>query len=260
MSAPHEPGPLAGGNEDPAGESRATTVPATGAKGETERVELDRAAQTVSRRMAEAKATVPHIYLRTEIDVSRASEVRAAFSAAAAEGEPVPTLRDMLVKSVALALRDHPRANGSYRDGGLELYSRVNVGFAVFAADALVVPTIADADQLSLAEIATESKRLGDQVRSGQITAAGLSGGTFTIVDLGGFGVRDFDPVIHGGQAATLGVGEVAERPVVREGALVPAHVMEVSLACDHRILYGAEAAGFLAGIRLNLEEPDRIA
>jgi pyruvate dehydrogenase E2 component (dihydrolipoamide acetyltransferase) len=230
------------------------------AKGETRRVELDRAGQTVARRMAEAKATAPHVYLRTQIDMSRAAEVRSAFSAAAADGEPVPSLRDMLVKAVALALRDVPRANGSYRDGGLELHSRINIGIAVFDEDSVVVPTIADADQLSLGEIATESRRLADQVRTGQITAAGLSGGTFTIVDLGEFGVRDFDPVIHGGQAAALGTGEVAAHPIVREGEIVPALLMEISLACDHRILYGAEAARLLAGIRTRLEEPDRIA
>ncbi len=240
-------------------ELRPPTAPA-GAKGEVDRVELDRAGQTVARRMAEAKATAPHLYLRSEIDMSRAAEVRAAFSAAAADGEPVPSLRDMLVKAVALALREHPRANGSYRDGGFDLYSRVNVGIADYDDGTMVVPTISDADRLSLAGIATESRRLSEQVRTGQITAAGLSGGTFTIVDLGGFGVRDFDPVIHGGQAAVLGVGEARERPVFREGELVPALLMEVSLACDHRILYGAEAAAFLNGIRTNLEEPDRIA
>lgn len=237
-----------------------TTRASAGAKGDTERVELDRTAQTVARRMAEAKATVPHVYYRADIDMSRSVEVRAAFRAAAAGGEPVPSLGDMVVKAVALALRDHPRANGSYRDGGLELYSRVNIGFAISAEGTHVVPTISDADRLSLAEISAERSRLTDKAASGQITAAGLSGGTFTIFDLGGFGLRDFDPVIHGGQAATLAVGEVAERPVVREGAIVGAHVMEVSLACDHRILHGAEAAAFLGEVRSNLEEPDRIA
>lgn len=236
------------------------TTTSAGAKGEVERIELDRAAQTAARRVAEAKATVPHIYLRTGIDMTRVAEVRAAFSAAATGGEPVPSLRDMLVKAVALALREHPRANGSYRDGGLELYSRVNVGIAVSGEGTTVVPTITDADRLSLAEIATESRRLADQVRTGQITAAGLSGGTFTIIDLGEFGVRDFDPVVHGGQAGALGVGEVSERPAVRDGELVPARIMEASLACDHRILDGAGAAAFLAAIRSNLEEPDRIA
>jgi len=237
-----------------------TTRASPSAKGETERVELDRAEQTLTRRMAESKATVPHVYLRATIDMTRAVEVRAAFSAAAAAGEPVPSTTDMVIKAVALALREHPRANGSYRDGGLELYSRINVGFAVTIGDSLAVPTVVDADRLSLAEIATESRRLTDEVQTGQATAAAVAGGTFSIFDLGGFGVRDFDPVIFGGQAGTLGLGEIAERPIVRDKGPGKAHLMEVSLACDHRILFGAGAAGFLGGIRRNLEEPDRLA
>ena len=230
------------------------------AKGETERVELDRAEQTLARRVAESKATVPHTYLRTTIDLSRAVEVQTAFGAAADPGEPVPSVADMVVRATALALREHPRANGSYRDGGLELYSRVNVGVAVATGDSLAVPTIVDADRRSLAEIATESRNLAREVQEGRATATALSGGTFTIVDLGGFGVRDFDPVIFGAQAAALGLGEVAQRPVVRDSIPGTAYLMEVSLACDHRILYGAGAASFLADVRRNLEEPDRLA
>ncbi len=229
------------------------------AKGTTERVELDRPEQTLARRVAESKATVPHVYLRSDVDMSKAVRVQAAYGQTAAGGEPVPSLGDMVIKAVALALRQHPRANGSYRDGGLELYSRINVGFAVTQNAALAFPTIPDADRLSLGELAAESRRLSEQVRSGQITASDLSGGTFTIFNFGGLGVRDFDPVIHGGQAGMLAVGEVTERPVVREGEFTAAWVMEVSLACDHRILYGAEAAAFLAVIRGNLEDPERL-
>ena len=165
----------------------------------------------------------------------------------------------MVIKAVALALREHPRANGSYRDGGLELYSRINVGVALATGHTVTVPTVTDADRLSLGEIAAESGRLSEQVRSGQITASDLSGGTFTVFSLGGFGVRDFDPIIHGGQAGLLALGEVAERPVVRDGELTAAPVMELSLACDHRILHGAEAAGYLDAIRSNLEDPERL-
>jgi pyruvate dehydrogenase E2 component (dihydrolipoamide acetyltransferase) len=228
------------------------------AKGETERVELDRAAQALVRRAAESKATVPHSYLRARVDVTGAVEIQLAFAAAAGEN-PVPGLQDMVIKATALALRAHPRANGSYRDAGLELYSRVNIGFSVFPGEALVFPTIVDADRLDLAGIAAERRRLSDEARAGQITAAGQAGGTFTVMDLGEFGVSDFDPVIHGGQAGMLGIGEPAERPLVRDGELTTGRVMEISLACDHRILYGSEAAGLLAAIRSNLEQPDRL-
>jgi pyruvate dehydrogenase E2 component (dihydrolipoamide acetyltransferase) len=192
--------------------------------------------------------------------MTRAVEIRGAFAAAAAAGEPEPSTADMVVKAVALALREHPRANGSYRGGELELYSRINVGIAVTSGESLAVPTIVDANQLSLGEIAAEARRLAGEVQSGQATAAALAGGTFTVFDLGGFGVRDFDPVIFGGQAGALGVGAVAERPWIREGGPGKAQLMEVTLACDHRILYGASAAAFLASIRRNLEEPDRLA
>ena len=230
------------------------------AKGEVERVELDRAGQTIARRMAESKATAPHLYLRADVDMSQAVSVRAAFSQTVADGEPLPTLNDMVIKAVALALRDHPRANAAYRDGGFELYSRINVGIVVAAADSFAVPTITDADGLTLGEIASESSRLAARVRDGQITPPELAGGTFTVSNLGMFGVRSFDPVINGGQAAILGVGEVSEQAVVRDGEATSAQMMEVGLACDHRILYGAGAAAFLAGIKANLEQPDLLA
>jgi pyruvate dehydrogenase E2 component (dihydrolipoamide acetyltransferase) len=230
------------------------------AKGEVERVDPGRSGQTIARRIAESKATVPHLHLRADIDMSRAVAVRAAFSQTMADGERLPTLNDMVVKAVALALRDHPRANGAYRDGGFELYSRINVGIAVAAADSFAVPTITDADRLTLAEIARESHRLAARVRDGQITPPELAGGTFTVSNLGMFGVRSFDPVINGGQAANLGVGEVGERAVVRDGEVMSAQIMEVGLACDHRILYGAGAAAFLTAIKANLEQPDLIA
>ena len=230
------------------------------AKGEVERIELDRAGQTIARRMAESKATAPHLYLRADVDMSQAVAVRAAFRQTVADGEPVPTINDMVVKAVALALRDHPRANGAYRDGGFELYSRINVGVVVATTDSFAVPTIADADQRTLGEIATESSRLAARVRDGEITPPELAGGTFTVSNLGMFGVRSFDPVINGGQAAILGVGEVSEMAVVRDGTIATAKMMEVGLACDHRILFGAEAAAFLAAIKANLEKPDLLA
>ncbi|MGK2954813.1 MAG: dihydrolipoamide acetyltransferase family protein [Solirubrobacterales bacterium] len=229
-------------------------------KGDVETVELTRLQQLISRRMSESKATAPHFYLRTEVDMSRAVEVRTAFKEAAENGEVVPSFNDMVVKATAMALRHHPRANGNYRDGRVELYSRINVGFAVAANDSLVVPTIGDADRKDLREIAAESRRLAERVRSSEITPPELAGGTFSISNLGMFGVRGFDAVINPGQAGILAVGEIAEQPVVRDGEIVPAYLMEVSLSCDHRILYGADGAELLAEIKNNLEEPGLLA
>ncbi|MCB0829154.1 MAG: 2-oxo acid dehydrogenase subunit E2 [Solirubrobacterales bacterium] len=257
---------LEGARTTPAPEPQADTPRAAGGKGieankgEVETVEPSRLQQIVSRRMAESKATAPHFYLRAEIDMSRAVEVRAGFKETSAEGEVVPSLNDFVVKAVATALTHHPRANGAYRDGRFEFYSRINIGVAVAADDALVVPTIGDADSKDLRQIAAESRRLAGRVRSGEITPPELSGGTFTVSNLGMFGIRSFDAVINSGQAGILAVGEVAERPVVRGGKLGSAHLMEASLACDHRILYGADGARFLGEIRRYLEEPGLLA
>ena len=223
-------------------------------KGETEVVELSRTQQLVARRMAESKATVPEFTLTTEIDMEACVAQRTELKAL--EREPVPSYNDMVVKACALALREHPRANGAYKDGRFELYSRVNVGVAVAAQDALVVPTVFDADAKALGQIAAEARTLAERVRSGAITPPELSGGTFTVSNLGMFGVTDFVAVINPPQAAILAVGAMAPRPVVRDGQLVVRHVMAVTLTCDHRILYGADAAQFLARIRTLLEHP----
>jgi pyruvate dehydrogenase E2 component (dihydrolipoamide acetyltransferase) len=173
-----------------------------------------------------------------------------------------PTFNDMVVKACALALREHPRANGSYRDGGFELHERVNVGVAVAIAaedplgSALVVPTIFDADQKALGEIARETRALAGRVRDGSITPPELSGSTFTVSNLGMYGIRSFSAIVNPPQAAILAVGAVQERPTAREGELVVGHEMAITLSCDHRILYGADAALFLARVRELLEEP----
>ena len=241
----------------------APVAPSTGAgerpetaKGTVETIEPSRLQQTVARRMAESKATAPHFYLQAEIDMSRAFDARARLKAGAAEGEPVPSFNDMVVKAAAIALREFPRANGAYRDGRFELYSRVNVGIAVAGPEALVVPTVFDADRKGLREIAATTRALAARVRSGEITPPELSGATFTVSNLGMYGVTNFHPVINSPQAAILAVGAIAEAPVIRSGELETARLMGVTLACDHRILYGADGAEFLARIRALLEEP----
>jgi pyruvate dehydrogenase E2 component (dihydrolipoamide acetyltransferase) len=230
------------------------------AKGRTTYQEPSRLQQVVARRMAESKATAPHFYLQAEIDMSACVEARGKIKAMSAEGEVVPSFNDMVVKACALALREFPLANGAYKDGRFELYSRVNVGVAVAAQDALVVPTVFDADRKGLREIATDSRSLAGKVRDGSITPPELSGGTFTVSNLGMYGVSNFSAVINAPQAAILAVGAIAEKPVVRAGEITTAHMLGVTLACDHRILYGAPAAEFLARIRALLEEPLSLA
>jgi pyruvate dehydrogenase E2 component (dihydrolipoamide acetyltransferase) len=226
------------------------------AKGTVEVQELSKLQQVVARRMSESKATAPHFYLQAEIDMSAAVEGRKRVKELAGEGDVVPSFNDMVVKACALALREHPRANGAYRDGKFELYSRVNVGVAVAGQDALVVPTVFDADSKSLGRIAKDARAIAERVRAGAITPPELSSGTFTVSNLGMFGIHSFVAVINPPQAAILAVGAMAATPVVRDGEVTVRHMMRLTLACDHRILYGADAAQFLGRIRERLENP----
>jgi pyruvate dehydrogenase E2 component (dihydrolipoamide acetyltransferase) len=244
----------------PAAPAAAPSPAAETAKGEVTVQEPNKLQQTVARRMAESKATAPHFYLTAEIDMSAAVEARGRLKEVAAEGDVVPSFNDMIVKACAIGLREYPKANGAYRDGRFELYSRVNIGVAVAAPGALVVPTVFDADKKGLREIASDARALAAKVRDGSITPPELSGGTFAVSNLGMFGIDEFSAVINTPQAGILAVGAIKERPAVRNGQIVPAHLMNVTLACDHRILYGAEGAEFLARVRALLEEPVALA
>jgi len=259
----------------PAPASRALDGVAT-AKGETTEVELTRTQQTIARRMAESKATIPDFTLQVEVDMEECVKLRAQLKRlarpeggaepGAAAGEAhrreqikPPTYNDMVLKACALALREHPAANASYRDGRMQLHSRVNVGVAVAAEGALVVPTVFDADEKSLGEIARETHTLADRVRSGAITPPELGGGTFTVSNLGMYGVRSFTAIINPPQAGILSVGSLEPRAIVSDGELVARNSLTLTLACDHRILYGAEAALFIARVRELLQTPSAL-
>jgi pyruvate dehydrogenase E2 component (dihydrolipoamide acetyltransferase) len=236
----------------------AAEPPTAGVKGATEIHELTRVQQVIARRMAETKATVPDFQVQTEVVMDDAVALRASLKAIAHD-QPVPSFNDLIVKASALALRKHPRANGSYRDGHFELHERVNVGIAVAAEDALVVPTLTDADTKSLGQIAADSRRLAERVRDGTITPPELSGATFTVSNLGMFGMTAITPVINSPQAAILGVG-MMRATLARVGEeIVDRSLLTLSLTCDHRILYGADAARLLADIKSLLETPLRL-
>jgi pyruvate dehydrogenase E2 component (dihydrolipoamide acetyltransferase) len=200
------------------------------AKGTPEVIELSKQQQAFARRVAESKATIPHLLLRATVEMTPAAEAGAEVV-------------DLIVRACGLALREQPRVNSSYRDGTVEQHSRVNVGVVVPTGDAPVVPTIFDADSKALGEIAAERRELVSRAEGGSITAPELAGGTFTVWDLGPSGVRDFDPVIVPPQAANLGAGAIEERRLT------------LTLACDHRVLQGSEGADFLARLRELLEE-----
>jgi pyruvate dehydrogenase E2 component (dihydrolipoamide acetyltransferase) len=216
----------AGATHDPSSQSPET------AKGQVEVLELTKLQQVVARRMSESKATAPHFYLTTEVDMSAAVAARARIKEISNEGEPVPSFNDMVVKACAIALRKFPRANGAYKDGRFELYSRINVGIAVAA------------------------RALAGKVRDGRISPPELSGGTFSVSNLGMYGITSFGAIVNSPQAGILAVGAITDKPVVKDGEVVPGKVMEMTLSCDHRILYGADGAEFLANIKRILQEP----
>lgn len=230
-------------------------APAT--RSEPQAVELTSTQALIARRMAESRATIPDFSLNIDVDMSNALSLYRQLKSGA---DPAPTLNDLIVKACALALSEFPVANGSYRDGLLELHSRVNVGIAVATDTSLIVPTIVDVDRRSLSEIAAASRELVAKVRDGTITPAELSGATFTVSNLGMYGITSFTAIINPPQAAILAVGAVERRAVPREQEVRVADVMSATLACDHRILYGAYAARFLGRIRELLEEPSALS
>jgi pyruvate dehydrogenase E2 component (dihydrolipoamide acetyltransferase) len=217
---------------------------------------MNRTQRLIARRMVASRTEVPEFALTAVVDMDAAVAARAALKASTPAGGRVPSYNDMVVRACALALREHPQANGSFVDDAFVTYDRVNIGVAVAAPGALLVPTVLDADRLTLAEIGAETRRLAAAVRARTILPAELGGATFTVSNLGMYRVDQFEAVIAAPQAAILAVGALRRVPVVRGEALVPGHEMRMTLACDHRVLYGADGAELLGRICTLLEEP----
>lgn len=218
----------------------------TGAKGDVRVQEPTRSERIVARRSAESRATVPDLEFAVEVEME---------ATLAACRERRVELTAALVRACALALRAVPRANGAYRDGHFELYSRVNVGVVLTPGDDYVVTTVFDADTTALVELGKEIARLRQRAATGELSSAEVSGATFTLFEAGALGIDSSTPLLIPPQAAAASAGTVRERAVVRDGAIVPSHMMTLRLACDHRILYGAHAAKFLSLIKSHLEE-----
>ena len=215
-------------------------------KGEVTVIELGRDERAIARRSAESRATVPNVEFTAEVDMA-ASLAREAELGCGTTG--------LLVRAAAHALTAVRRVNGSYRDGRYELYSRINVGVTIADEGLYVVPTVFDADQKSAIEIATELARLYVRAREGSLTPPELSGATFTVTDSIAYDIATLTPLIISPQAAALAAGPIRDVPVVRDGTVVPGHTMVLTLACDHRIVYGAHASAFLEELKAHLEE-----
>jgi pyruvate dehydrogenase E2 component (dihydrolipoamide acetyltransferase) len=227
----------------------------TATRGHSTPIEPTNAQQTVARRMAESKATAPEFFVETEVDMTTCVAYREQLRSMVS---PLPSFNDFVIKASGLALRQYPNVNSAYKDGHFEQYSDVNVGIVVSATDVLAVPTLFNVDQKGLAQVAAESHQLAEAVRTRTIQPSQLSGGTFSISNLGMYGVDRFTAILNPPQAAILAVGAINRRAVIAEDgmSLVIRQIMNMTLTCDHRILYGAEAAEFLAAIKAWLESP----
>ncbi len=234
---------------------RGRDVPAAAAgKGDVETVELTATQATIARRMVESATTIPSFSVSVDVDMTLIAELRRG---ARHEPDDTPSLNDFVVKAAAQALRDLPRLNASFAGGRVERYSLVNVGIAVATDDALLVPVVHDADRKPLAEIAAETRRLAEAARRRTLAPADLADGTFTVSNLGMFGVRAFTAIVDPPQAAILAVGGVRRAPVEdADGGVVFRDLMSVTLSCDHRVVYGADGAQFLSRLRDLLERP----
>jgi pyruvate dehydrogenase E2 component (dihydrolipoamide acetyltransferase) len=221
-------------------EQPAPPAEAPGLKGQTRVEEPTRAQRAIARRSAESRATVPFLELVADVDMSACLALRDARG---------HSLTAMLVSACAHGLSHVPRANAAYRDGRFELYSRVNVGLVVHSADAFSTPTILDADTKSLEALSVECEALIERAQTGRLTPPELAGATFTLSDMSRYGPVRWSPPVTPPHAATIACGALRATPVVRDGSVVAGHTMVMTLACDHRILYGETAAQFLDAI-----------
>jgi len=264
LPEPEPEAPAGRGGAEVAGADTVTT-----ARGQTIEIELTRAQHTFARRVAESQATIPQLTLRAEVDLeSRLAAHEHATASATAEQAAPATCTGEIVKACALALREHPRVNSTYRDGRVQMHSRVNIGVAVpvegggaGAPDAstegttAIAPTVFDADRLTVEETAREIDHLRVRALEGILSPPELSGATFTVFDLSAFGVDSFTATVPPGQTAILAIGSLRSRPVaLDDGRLAVHRIATLTLSCDHRVLYGADAARFLTRIREPLE------
>lgn len=209
--------------------------------------------KTIARRLAESKFSAPHFYLTMEIDMGAAMASRSAIIEST--GTKI-SFNDMVIRAAATALRKHPRVNASWLGDTIRYNSHVHVGVAVAVEDGLLVPVVRFADTKSFADINAEVKAFAEKARNKKLQPQDWEGNTFTISNLGMFGIDEFTAIINPPDACILAVGSIREVPVVKNGAVVPGHVMKVTLSCDHRVVDGASGAAFLQTLRSYLENP----
>ena len=220
---------------------------------------LSRMRALIARRMTAAKQQIPHYYVTMSVDMEAALALRKQLNAALSDQDRI-SVNDLIVKACALAIERYPRFNWSFVDEGLRANSAINIGVAVAVDDGLIVPVVLDCAGRSLGTLARRTHDVVQRARDGRLRPAELTDGTFTISNLGMFGVETLIAIIQPGQSAILGVGKVEARPAVHDGQVVPREMMTLALSADHRVSNGAEGAQFLAEIKRLLEAPLHLA
>ena len=227
--------------------------------------------KTIARRLSESKKNVPHFYLTIDVDAEALGKMRESINAQLADGvkKSAPgdeaakpdkiSLNDLVIKAVAAALVRVPECNAQFTEDALLIHKRVDISVAVAIPDGLVTPVIRNADQKSVVAIAREVRDLASRARAKKLKPEEMSDGTFSISNLGMFGIDAFSAVINPPEGAILAVGQARSEPVVKDGAVVPGKKMSMTLSCDHRVIDGAVGAAFLAELRTLLEHPMRI-
>ena len=208
----------------------------------------------VGQRMTQSKQSAPHFYISMDIDMSAVSEARTNWKE---KGESnVPSINDFILYACARALKDFPSLNASFTEKGIQQHRDINIGVAVALDEGLVVPVIRNADRLSLAELAAQSRELADKAQKKKLFPLDYEGGTFTVSNLGMLGVDSFTAIINPPQCAILAVGRVAPRVVADDGMFAMKSIMTATLSADHRVIDGAIAARFLQELKRRLEKP----
>jgi len=209
--------------------------------------------KTIARRLAESKFTAPHYYLMLEINMDNAIESRRIINELP---DTKVSFNDMVVKASAMALKKHPKVNSQWFDDRTRINHHVNIGVAVAVEDGLVVPVTRFTDQKSMTQIGAEIKDMATRAKSKKLTPAEMEGSTFTVSNLGMFGISEFTSIINQPNSAILSVGALIEKPVVKNGQIVVGNTMKVTLACDHRTVDGATGSAFLQTLKQYIENP----
>lgn len=237
-----------GGSEAPA----VSVAPVFGQES-YEEVNISQMRKTIARRLAESKFSAPHFYLTIEINMGRASDARQRILEMS--GEKV-SFNDMVVKACAMALRKHPAVNSSWMGDKIRRNHHIHVGVAVAVSEGLLVPVIRHTDLKSMTQINAEVKVLAAKAKDKKLQTDEMQGNTFTISNLGMFGIEEFTAIINPPDACILAIGAIIEKPIIQNGQVVAGKIMKVTLSCDHRVVDGATGAQFLQTVKQYLEEP----